>query len=477
MLETCLETLGIIMLDNNVEKYKQLCSFIENLNWIIYNYSMMKKIKKLNIAFIFFLSLPILLFPEIYTMKIDGPIESITEEYIVDSFEKIKEAPNARLVVIQLDTPGGFSSSMRTIIKEIMASPVPVAVFVSPRGAQAASAGFFITIAADIACMSPGTNTGAAHPVAVSGTKLEDTMKEKVTNDAVSYVRSLARSRNRNQELSEKAVRESKSYTAEECLKNNLIEYIAESLQDMLKQLDGKSVNRVDGKSVVLELSGQKVVNLDMTARQKFLKTITNPSLAYFLLIFGLLGLYLEFTHPGIILPGVIGGISLLLAFLAFQILPINYVGLLLIFLSIGFFVAEIKIQGFGVFGVGGIVSFVLGSIILINAPIPEMRLAMSTIVAVTIAFASVFIFLTYKVIQVMKRRTETGQEGMPGKIGTAKTDIDASTGKVFVHGEWWDAFSAAGETIPAGTRVVVESVEGPVLKVSPASADTSTGG
>jgi membrane-bound serine protease (ClpP class) len=411
---------------------------------------------------------PFFLKGEIFLLNIDGPIETITEEYIADSFKEIKATSNAKLVIIKIDTPGGFDTSMRGIIKEILASPVPVAVYVSPRGARAGSAGFYITIAADIAAMAPGTNMGAAHPVSVTGTKIEDTMKEKVTNDAVSYARSLAKSRNRNEDLSEKAVRESKSYTAEECLKNNLVEYIAEDVENLLQQLEGKEIRRANGQSYILKLKDERITSKEMSPRQKFLRTITNPTLAYFLLIFGLIGLYIEFTHAGAIIPGVLGGISLLLAFLAFQILPINYVGLLLIILSIGFFIAEIKIQGFGAFGVGGIISFVLGSIMLINSPIPEMRPAMSLIIMFAIFFAAIFMFLTYKVIQAMKLKTATGAEGMTGETGEARTEITPSSGKVFVHGEWWNA--VADETIPQGSKVVIESIQNFVLKVKKVS-------
>jgi len=420
---------------------------------------MMKKL-----YLIIFLLFPIFMDGAIYTLKIEGPIETITEEYISDSFQKIKQKNDAQLVIILIDTPGGLSTSMRSVIKEILDSPVPVAVYVSPRGASAASAGFLITISADIAAMAPGTNMGAASPVSISGAKIEETMKKKVTNDAAAYVKSLAKSRNRNIELSEKAVRESASYTAEECLKNNLAEYIAEDIEDLVRQLEGKEVQMVNGKTLVLKLKEEKIIALDMSTRQKFLKTITNPNLAYFLLIFGLIGLYLEFTHPGIIIPGVLGGISLLLAFMAFQVLPINYVGLLLIILSVGFFIAEIKIQGFGAFGVGGIISFILGSIMLINAPIPEMRPAMSMIITFGICFGIVFMVLTFKVIKAMKRKSETGKEGLTGEAGTARTEITPSSGKVFVHGEWWNAIS--DETIPAGSRVIVESIDGPTLKV-----------
>jgi membrane-bound serine protease (ClpP class) len=420
---------------------------------------MMKKL-----YLIIFLLFPILMDGAIYKLKIEGPIETITEEYISDSFKKIKMENDAQLVIIQLDTPGGMSTSMRSIIKEILDSPVPVAVYVSPRGARGASAGFYITIAADIAAMAPGTNMGSAHPVAIMGIKIEETMDKKVTNDAAAYAKSLAKSRNRNVEFSELAVRESKNYTAEECLKNNLAEYIAEDIYDLVRQLEGKEIQMVNNKTVVLKLQGQRIIFLDMSGRQKFLKTITNPNLALFLLIFGLIGLYLEFTHPGTIVPGVLGGISLLLAFLAFQILPINYVGLFLILLSIGFFIAEIKIQGFGAFGIGGIISFVLGSFMLIDAPIPEMRVAMSMIITLGICFGVIIMFLTFKVIKAMKRSSETGMEGLTGETGTARTEITPSSGKVFVHGEWWNAIS--DETIPIDSKVIVESIDGSTLKV-----------
>lgn len=421
----------------------------------------MKKILILSLILIF----PLFLSSEIIKLKIKGPIDTITDEYIVNSFNEIKTKKNPKLVIIEIDTPGGFDTSMRIVIKQIMNSPVPVAVYVSPKAARAASAGFFITIAADIAVMAPGTNMGAAHPVSATGSKIEDTMKEKITNDAASYIKTLAKSRNRNLDLCEKAVRKSKSYTAEECLKNNLIDYIAEDINDLIEQLDNKEINMINNKKIILKLKGEKIIPIEMSGRQKFLRTITNPNLAYFLLIFGLIGLYLEFTHAGAIIPGVIGGISLLLAFMAFQILPINYIGLFLILLSIGFFIAEIKIQGFGMFGIGGIISFLLGSIILINAPVPEMRPAMSIIITFTLIFGIMFLFLTYKVIKVMKRKTETGKEGLLGEIGIARTDINPYSGKVFVHGEWWNAFSE--KEIPAGSKVKIESIEQFKLRVS----------
>ena len=423
---------------------------------------------------------PLLITPEIYKLKIEGPIDSITDEYMENSFATIKHEKKAKLIIIELNTPGGFDTSMRKVIIEILNSPAPVAVYVSPKGARAASAGFFITIASDIASMAPGTNMGAAHPVSIipSGSSKGDDkdkdkesksqdeiMNEKVTNDAASYIKSLAKSRNRNIKLSEDAVRKSKSYTAEECLKNNLIEYIAEDIDDLINQLDGKEITRIGDKKVKLELKGEKIVFLEMSGRQKFLRTISNPTLAFLLLMLGLAGLFIEFTHPGIIIPGVLGAILLILAFMAFQLLPINYIGLLLILLSIGFFIAEIKIQGFGMFGIGGVISFVLGSVILVKKiPIPEMRPSMSTIIIIAIGFGGIFLFLAYKVYNAMKRKTETGQEALTGKIGVAKTGITSTSGRVFVHGEWWNAVS--DEDIPEGSKVKIESIKNFVLKV-----------
>lgn len=410
------------------------------------------------------LALPLCLGAEIFSLRFDGPVDPLLEEFAVTSLAEIGRKGNARLVVIAIDTPGGFDTSMRAIIKAMLNSGAPLAVFVSPKGARAASAGFFILLAADIAAMAPGTNTGAAHPVSVTGSDIEKTMKEKVTNDAASYIKTLARNHRRNEEMAEKAVRESSSYTAEECLKGGLIDLLAVDVKDLVGRLHGRTVTLADGREVTLDLAGQAVVELEMSDRQKFLRTITNPNLAYFLLIFGLIGLYLEFSHPGGVIPGILGGISLLLAFLAFQILPINYVGLFLILLSIGFFIAEIKVQGFGVLGVGGIVSFVLGSIMLVKSPIPEMRPAMPVILTFAVCFGCILLFLTWKVFQAMKRKTDTGIEGLVGEIGVARSDIDGRQGKVFVHGEWWNAVS--DEPIASGSAVEVVSAANLVLQV-----------
>ena len=412
----------------------------------------------------FFMILPQFLRSNIYNLEIKGPIDSISEEYIIDSFKKITEFGNGELIIISIDTPGGFSTSMRTIIKTIMNSNIPVAVYVSPSGARAASAGFLITISAHIAVMAPGTNMGAAHPVSVMGKQIDEVMKQKITNDAVSYIRSIAKSRGRNTDLSEKAVRDSSSFTAEECLNGNLIDMVAENIEEILNKVNGMEIVLSDGVKSVLKITDKKINQIRMTMRQRFLRTITNPNLAYFLLIIGLAGLYIEFTHPGVIIPGVLGGIALLLAFLAFQILPVNYIGLFLILLSIGFFIAEIKIQGFGIFGIGGIISFVLGSIMLLNSPIPELRPALTTIITASAVFGIIFLFLAYKVISISSKRSETGAEGMIGTKGRSRSAVNQSSGKVFIKGEIWNAVS--DELIKSGEVVEILSVDNLILRV-----------
>lgn len=419
------------------------------------------------VFFIFFISFFILIFSldaKIFKLTINGPIDSISEEYIKSCYNIIRKDNSGELIVIQIDTPGGFSTSMRSIIKEIMNSDIPTAVFVSPKGARAASAGFLITISANIAAMAPGTNMGAAHPVSAMGQKIDKVMNEKVTNDAISYIKSIAKTRGRNIDLASLAVEKSKSYTAKECMENNLIDLIAEDIPDLLNKIDGKEILTNKGNKITLNLKDKNIITIEMSSRQKFLRTITNPNLAYFLLIIGLAGLYIEFTHPGLIIPGVIGGISLLIAFLAFQILPINYIGLMLILLSTGFFIAEIKIQGFGIFGIGGILSFGLGSVMLINSPIPEMRPAMISILTVTIFFSALFIGLAYKVFKAMKKSAGTGAEGLIGEKGKSLTKIDSLNGKVFVHGEIWKAHS--DETINKDEIVEVFSVNNLTLNV-----------
>ncbi len=405
---------------------------------------------------------------EIYKLILNGPIDSISDEYITDSFKKIEQAKNAKLIIIELDTPGGLSSSMRSIIKNILNSPIPVAVYVAPRGARAGSAGFYITVSADIAAMSPDTNMGSAHPVSATGQKISKTMNEKITNDAAAYIKAISQNKNRNIEYCVKAVTESKNYSAQDCLANNVIDLIAESTDELLEKIEGKVISKTKNQKVKLEnLKGENIIVLEMSGRQKFLRMITNPNLAYFLLLFGIAGLYIEFTHPGGIIPGVLGGISLLLAFFAFQVLPINFIGILLILLAIGLFIAEIKVQGFGVLGIGGVVAFFLGSIILIDSPIPEMKPALALTIPLSLSFGIIFLFLTYKVIHVMRSKVKTGIESLIGRTGIAKTQITKSSGKIFIHGEWWNAISYFDDKIPKGSKVRIETIDNFTVKVS----------
>ncbi len=401
----------------------------------------------------------------ILKITVDAPIHPITSEYIGKAIDKA-ERDHDQLIIMTLNTPGGLDSSMREIIERILSSKVPVAVYVSPSGARAASAGFYIGIAADLFVMAPGTSTGAAHPVGISmtGQSMDKTMEEKVTHDAAAYMRTLAGKRGRNVGMAEDAVRKSLSYTEKEALKGGIIDLIAQSDEQIVQAFDGKTVKRFDGTEVTLQLKGKPIVSFPMSGRQKFLLTISNPNLAYLLLMLGLLGLYFEFANPGAILPGVLGGIFLLLAIFSFQILPINYVGLLLILLAIALFIIEVKVHSYGVLSVGGIAAMVIGSMMLIKSPIPELRPSLSVIIPVAIGLSLVFIFLVTLVIKAHARKVVTGREGMAGEVGVAQTDIDP-VGRVFVHGEIWEA--EATESIPKGAEVeVIELKPGLRVKV-----------
>jgi membrane-bound serine protease (ClpP class) len=390
-------------------------------------------------------------------IKVDAPIHPVTSEYVVKAMETA-DRDRADLVVLTLDTPGGLDTSMREIIGAIVNARTPVAAFVGPSGSRAASAGFFIAMACDIFAMAPGTSTGSAHPVGLSltGQAMDKTMEEKVTNDAAAYMRTLAEKRGRNVRMAEDAVRESLSYTEKEALDGGLIDLVATSEDDLVARLDGRTIKRFDGTTRLLALAGRPVRDLPMTFRQRFLLTIANPNLAYILLLIGLLGLYFEFSHPGAILPGVLGGISLLLAVFAFQILPINYVGLGLIILAVILFILEIKVQSFGMLAVGGIAAMIIGSLMLIKAPVAELRPSLGFILPVVLTVALLVLFLLTLVFKAHARRPATGREGMVGETGTARTDLSPA-GKVFIHGELWQA--EAGEPIRAGEKVKVLAV------------------
>ncbi len=401
-------------------------------------------------------------FAAIITIEVNMPIHPISSEFIVKSIERA-ERENADLILIKLDTPGGLESSMREIIKKILSSKVPVAVWVFPQGGRAASAGFFITISADIAIMSPGTSIGAAHPVSIpiGGEKPDKTMEEKAAQDSSAFAKSIAEKRGRNMKMAVDAVLQSLSYSETEALKGGLIDFVATNLDEIIEKFDGKKIKRFDQKEVVLKLKGKNIEEIKMNFRQKLLSEVANPNVALILMMLGLLGLYFEFSNPGAILPGVLGAISLLLAFFAFQILPVNYVGLLLILLAIGLFVAEIKVQGFGILGIGGIISMIFGSMILFNSTIPGLKPDLSIVITVSIIFGLLFLFFLYISLKAHTHKVSTGAEGLIGAEGEAITDISPK-GKVFIQGEIWDAHSST--PVPKGASVKVVKVAG--LKV-----------
>jgi len=389
---------------------------------------------------------------EILKVEIDGVIDPITAEFIGESVMEAEQS-EAEFLLILMQTPGGLGISMQEIIQTILNSKVPIVCYVSPRGAHAASAGFFILLSADVAAMAPGTNTGAAHPVFPFGMENE-IMLEKVKNDAVANLRSIVKVRKRNYELAEKGVLESKSYTSQEALDGGLIDLIAEDEEELLEKLEGLEITRFDGTTQVLSVKNQPIRLVEMNLRQEILSSIADPNLALILGVIGVLGLYLEFTHPGLIVPGVVGGISLLLALLGFSFLPVNLIGLLLIFLAIGLFIAEVKVQGFGILGFGGIVAMILGILFLIDSPYPQLRISLIIAASVAIPFAIIFIFLLRLVIKSFQSKVTTGEEGMVGEIGVARTVITPREGTVFIGGELWRATSR--QEIPKGARVRV---------------------
>ncbi len=399
-------------------------------------------------------------YPTVRVLTVDGPINPVTADYLRQNLHAAAQKPES-LVLIEMDTPGGLDSAMREIVKDELASPVPVAVFVTPSGARAASAGAVIGLAADILAMSPGTNIGAAHPVSIGETP-DKVMQEKVENDAEAYLEGIARKRGRNSEVARSMVRQSVSLSAEKALEARVIDLTAADRAELLRKLDGRIIQR-DGGQIALRLAGAEVKAVGMNGRQRILNTISNPNVAYVLMMLGFLGLFFELSNPGVILPGVVGGISLLLSFYAFQTLPVNYAGVLLIIFALILFIAEIKIVSHGMLAVGGIISMVLGSLLLFESPEPYLRLSWGVIVTTVLATSLFFLVAVTKAVQVHRRKPVTGGEGLVGEAGRAETDL-APEGKVFVRGEYWDAVS--DEPIAAGERIVVVAVEGMRVRV-----------
>jgi len=368
---------------------------------------------------------------------------------------------NSEALIIELDTPGGLTESTWEINRLILSSVVPVVMYIAPRGARAGSAGVYITYACHIAAMAPQTNIGSAHPVGM-GAEVDSILNEKITNDAVAKIKTLATKRGRNVEWAEKAVRQSDSITEYEALEMNVINYIADDLEDLLAKIDGDTVEVISGE-IVLNTKDADVEEIDIGIANEILEVISNPNIAYILLTIGMMGIYFEFSNPGAIIPGVVGGICLILAFFAMQTLPINYAGLALMFLAIILFILELKVTSHGGLAIGGIISLFLGSLMLIDSEVPYMKISLSVIIPVVIATAGFFIFAIYFALKAQNRKVTTGDAGLVGEIATIKEMINGK-GTVFVHGEYWQALGT--EDFPVGSRVKVISVEGMFVKV-----------
>jgi membrane-bound serine protease (ClpP class) len=411
--------------------------------------------------------------PTVIELRIDGEIEPVLAEYIVRGINEAN-ADRASLILIAMNTPGGLDTSMREIIQAILASKVPVCAYVAPTGSRAASAGFFILLSADVAAMAPGTDTGAASPILVFGgqpAQIDYTLLKKIVNDATAYLRSYVTQRGRNAELAATAVTDAKAFSEKEALDGKLIDLIAINREDLLAKLSGRTITRLDGAKVQLALSQPVVTQREMTAREKFLTRIVQPDVFFILLIVGVLGLYVEFSHPGMFAPGVIGGIALVLALFAMHMLPVNFTGLLLIVVAFVFFVLEAKFPTHGVLGVGGVIAMVLGALMLIRSPLTGMGVSLSTAVGIALPFAVIIVILMRLVLRSRHWKQSTGKEELVGEEAEVTETVGSgnAAGMVFVHGELWRATAPDGMSIPKGARVRVRKVKGLTLEVEPA--------
>lgn len=400
--------------------------------------------------------------PQVDLLTIDGPIGPISVRIIKNSIEDAT-GHKAQALIIEMNTPGGLSDATWSIVQTILASEIPVVVYVAPPGSRAASAGVYITYAAHIAAMAPQTNIGSAHPVTIGGQETDSVMMEKIVNDAVAKIKTLANKRHRNVEWAERAVRQSVSVTEYEALEEGVINYIADDIEDLLQKIDGDTVEVLSGPAV-LETKTAAVEKIDIGFANRVLQIISDPNIAYILLTIGMLGLYFEFANPGAILPGVIGGICLILAFFAFQTLPINYAGLALMILATLLFLLEIWVTSHGILAVGGVISLFLGSLMLIEADHqPYLEISLKVIIPVVIGVAALFLLTIFYVVKAHKRKVATGEAGL---IGETASVIEMSDGKgtVFVHGEYWQALGT--EDFSKGTKVRVIGVEGMFVKV-----------
>lgn len=400
--------------------------------------------------------------PRVVAVNLDSMIHPVSAEMVNRAIEQAKSEKAAALLV-RLNTPGGLMDAMRQIDQSLLKAPVPVITYVTPTGGRAASAGFFILEAGDVAAMAPGTNTGAASPILI-GQQMDPVLRNKVENDAAAGLRSMLANRGRDVKAAESTVREAKSFSAEEALNLHLIDLIAKDDRALLQALDGREITRFDGTKVKLQLSGATIVEYDETFREKVISAIADPNVGFILLIAGALGLYVEFSSPGLIFPGVAGAISLLLGLSALSVLPINWVGVALLLLSLSLFVLEAKFTSHGILGLGGTIAMVFGAVLLVDAP-PALRIRYGTAIATAIPFALITMFLVTIVLKARRNKVMTGEEGMLAEVGEARTPL-APRGKVFVHGEYWDAQSSV--PVAAGARVRVVRVDGLLLTVEP---------
>jgi membrane-bound serine protease (ClpP class) len=399
---------------------------------------------------------------DVLRLKLDDQITPASAEFITSAIQQA-EREGAAALIIMLNTPGGLDTSMREIVSRIDTAGVPVIIYVAPSGTRAASAGFVILLASDVAAMAPGTATGAAHPVMMDGRDLDKTMAEKVTNDAAAYVRSHAEKRGRDPQAAESAIRESRSFTEREALEKHLIEIIARDEADLMAQLEGRAITRFDGRQATLALAAERLVDINPTLRQQLLMALADPRIAFILFALGALSVYFEFQHPGAIIPGVVGSVSVVLALYGFHMLPINLTGVLLMAVALGLFVLEAKVQGFGILGLGGVAAAVIGSLILIDVPNPELRLPIGLVLAVIIPFAVILTLMLRLAIRARQVKVTTGTAGMIGLRGRAQTAI-APEGTVFVRGELWHARSKM--SIAPGEGVRILGLEGLTLAV-----------
>ena len=404
---------------------------------------------------------------EVLKIVVDDTIQPISEEYISRAIDEAQRSHD-QAVLIELNTPGGLLDSTRKIVEKISTSQVPVIIYVAPTGTRAASAGFFILESADVAAMAPGTNTGAAHPVLMGGGKMDDVMKQKIENDAAAFMRSYVSKRGRNVQVAESTVRESKSFTDQEALQQHLIDYVASSEQDLFKQISSTPVKRFDGRMETVKIAGDSVRVYNMTLKEHILAYLMDPNMAFILLAIGALALYVEFNHPGAVVPGMVGVIFILLAAFALNLLPVRFAAIVLILVSFVLFALEAKFASHGALALGGIATMTLGGLLLVDAPIPEMRVHLLTALAVSIPLGLITVFLMSIALKASANKVTTGGQGLVGEIGMAQTALSPS-GKVFVHGEIWDATSSI--QVATGQTVIVRKVDGLQLWVDPAPA------